>query len=697
MKSRLEQLVDIPRLTRLCESFTRINQIATALLDLEGNILIATGWQDICTKFHRVNPDTACRCTESDTAIAGQLDKGERYNVYRCKNGLVDVAVPVTISGEHVGNFYTGQFLFGEPDRDFFINQAIRFNFDQTAYLEALSSVPIYTEEYVETVMGFLLELAETISEMGRERLESLENQQIKNLLEVRKLNQQLEQKHLFIEAIIDTIGDGIWDWDIPGNLVRHNQQWLDYIGVGEEYHAHPVEMFTELVHPEDQELVMQRIGDCLSNEVEIYTSEHRMIRKSGQEIWVLDRGRVIERDLEGNPLRMVGGFSDISDRKGIELAQQEATRAKDEFIAAMSHELRTPLTAIIGNSEYLLEEGVCGKQECVQSNAADLLHSIRSAGKSQLALVNDILDMSKIESGKFTIEEAPYDFTFLLQDLEHMFEIRAKDAGIKFKVDQRNEEEFLLIGDGQRVGQVLINLIGNALKFTEKGGVSLITHTEGERIFFTVEDTGIGMSPDTLDRLFSRFEQADGSISRRFGGSGLGLYISLNLAELMGGTIDFSSREGVGSIFQLILPYRRSDLKEQGIKHRGASVSVRDEKLHGHVLVAEDTLELQLLEKRILEKMGLQVTIAKNGVEAVDLATTQRFDAILMDMQMPEMDGIQATRVLRERGIDTPVIALTANVMQKHRDQFSEAGCDGFVGKPIDKGKLKRELKQYL
>ncbi len=374
-----------------------------------------------------------------------------------------------------------------------------------------------------------------------------------------------------------------------------------------------------------------------------------------------------------------------------------KANQAKDNFLASMSHELRTPLTTIIGNCDHLLEEGYCGQSDCLQSDSIEVLRTIASAGMAQLALINDILDMSKLESGKFTIEEAPYDLTFLLQDIKHMFQTRAADAGLELLIEQQNEEAFLLIGDGQRIGQILNNLLSNALKFTLEGSVSLTTHTEGENILFTVKDTGIGMSPEVIDKLFSRFEQADGTISKRFGGSGLGLYISLNLAELMGGTIDVSSSEGVGSVFQLTLPYKRSELRERRSKRRDELGTVLNEQLNGHVLIAEDTLELQILERRILEAMGLQVTVVKDGSEAVDRATAETFDVILMDMQMPVMDGIEATRALREKKIDTPIIALTANVMKSHKEQFVAAGCNEFIGKPIDKHELKRVLKGHL
>ncbi len=365
------------------------------------------------------------------------------------------------------------------------------------------------------------------------------------------------------------------------------------------------------------------------------------------------------------------------------------ANHAKDNFLAAMSHELRTPLTSIIGNAEII-------KESTGDQNILQLANSIEMAGVGQLALVNDILDMSKIKSGKFTINEAPYNLNALLEDIKQMFTIRAHEAALELMIEQKNDEVFLLIGDGQRIGQILINLLSNAIKFTAEGTIALTSAVEDGKLIFTVRDTGIGMSREALGRLFSRFEQVDGSISRRFGGSGLGLYISKSLAEMMGGTIEVSSKEHEGSTFRLILPYRRSEIREQQATDANKK-SVLDEKLDGHVLIAEDTLQIQILERRMLEGMGLTVMTADNGREAVELAAAHSFDLILMDMQMPVMDGIEACHTIRKSGNRVPIIALTANVMQRHRDAFEAAGCDDFIGKPIDKQELNRKLSQFL
>lgn len=368
----------------------------------------------------------------------------------------------------------------------------------------------------------------------------------------------------------------------------------------------------------------------------------------------------------------------------------ESANTAKDNFLASFSHELRTPLTAIIGNSEILAENEL--NQEQLQ-----LLHSVEVSGRGLLSLINDILDLSKIAAEKFEIDEAPYSLTALIRDVEHIFSIRAQDAGLEFSTEFLSLPAYQPLGDGRRVTQILINLLGNAIKFTREGFVKLRVWSD-QSLHFQIEDSGIGMDSDVLSRLFKPFEQADSTISQRFGGTGLGLHISWSLAERMGGTIEVKSEAGSGSSFELTIPYRPSTLPE--VLQQPNPVEQRTQtkqQFEGKVLVAEDTRYLQLLERKLLESLGCTVAIANNGQEALEMATQQHFDLILMDMQMPIMGGIEATEQLRGQGNQVPIVALTANVMQKHRDQFTEAGCDDFLAKPIDKQTLQRTLSRFL
>ncbi len=426
---------------------------------------------------------------------------------------------------------------------------------------------------------------------------------------------------------------------------------------------------------------------------LQIWRSFIRSIRMQLDEIQEIEESGDLSRRIRNVTKDEIGRIGGAQNRllDTIEQSNQEVYRlskAKDEFLASMSHELRTPLTSIIGFSEQLSEQLKEGED-------LNLVRCIESAGRTQLALVNDILDLSKIESGKFTIEEAPYDLARLLQEIHRMLEMRANDRGIEWKIEQRNDESKMLLGDSSRIAQVLVNLAGNAIKFTHQGSVTLISFVQEEQLIFRVVDTGIGMSQEVVSKLFGRFQQADNSISRRFGGSGLGLFISQSLSEMMGGSIFVESEEGRGSTFEVRLPYKRSG---KVTSQEETSVGdVLQGHFEGHVLVAEDTPMLQMLVRRMLEKMGITVTTVNNGLEVVEQVAKQHFDLILMDMQMPEMDGIEATRKVREVDSETPIVALTANVMKKHREQFEQAGSNGLLGKPIDRDELQRVLKCYL
>ncbi|MBT3196714.1 MAG: response regulator, partial [Gammaproteobacteria bacterium] len=367
------------------------------------------------------------------------------------------------------------------------------------------------------------------------------------------------------------------------------------------------------------------------------------------------------------------------------------ANRARDEFLASMSHELRTPLTTIIGNSELLEEK----ESDQLKLN---LIHSINQAGKSQLTLVNDILDASKMEMGELVLDVAPYDLSRLIGEIGFTFSSQAMDAGIRLKIDNQLVLDGLVVGDQLRVRQIISNLLSNAIKFTNEGVVEFTASATKEQLLFVVEDSGIGISEENMRRLFDRFEQAEQSHKRR-GGSGIGLYICDHLIQTMGGTIEMSSELGVGSRFQVRLPYQ---LSEQGaelsvVEQGAAGDQATQQQFIGKVLFADDTPEMRLLVEHMLLSLGIDVTTAVNGQEAMELALSNHYDLILMDMQMPVMDGIEATTMLRQLFYSRPIVALTANLMANHREAFEAAGCDDFLGKPIDRQALFQVLERYL
>ena len=494
--------------------------------------------------------------------------------------------------------------------------------------------------------------------------------------LKIYLAHQREERIKQNMERIFASMNEGLLVFSADGTVETVNPVLEKLTGMDRD----------ELLHQPYQNLFKEEEGSKLGP---LFT-ERDLLQKNGRFIPVQVSGTALHATENALEDKTVMVIHDMRDYINAENANR-ANRARDEFLASMSHELRTPLTSIIGNSELLSDcENDSEKQK--------IIRSIESAGRFQLALVNDILDMSKIDSGKFSIDKTPYDLTALIDEITHIFAVRAQDAGLDLQVTVKQKPQFQLIGDSRRVGQILINLLGNAIKFTEKGGIQLTIWNTGQQLNFSVADTGIGINTEVLDRLFGRFEQADASISRRFGGTGLGLYISESLAHLMGGAIHVTSTVGQGSTFQLTLPYKVSNLPVASSSAMNATNSNSPRELKGTVLIAEDTPELQLLERRILQSMGdLEVLVASNGAEAIQLTEENTIDLILMDMQMPVMDGIEATQKLKTGGYKPPIIALTANVMQKHRDAFFSAGCDDFLSKPINREELRVILNQYL
>ncbi len=481
-----------------------------------------------------------------------------------------------------------------------------------------------------------------------------------------------LQQRY---EVVKNASREGVHILDSRGNVVDCSPSFAEMLG-------YPwLEAMQLNVKEWDAQIPAERLDQELSRliaEGDVFETLHR--RKDGSTFAVEVSAWGIE--LEGEQ-HLYAVSRDITERKQVE-------EAKANFLATMSHELRTPLTAIIGNNELIAETELDPDQR-------QLLSSSTVAGRHLLSLVNDILDLSKIEAGKFEVSFAPFDLSQLLDEVQSIFVVKASEAALDFEVHPLVEPEVQLWGDARHIEQVLINLLGNAIKFTEQGGVSLTCSQEGEWLIFVVEDSGIGISQAQLESLFKPFQQADGSIGRRYGGTGLGLYLSNVLAQEMEGEIVAQSEEGKGSRFTLQIPYRESELPLQVVEAVEEAMEASDIELSGEVLIAEDALELQLLERRMIEALGVGVTVAGNGREAVDLATERHFDLILMDMNMPEMGGIEATAMLRERGVETPVVALTANVMHHHRAQFQQAGAREFLNKPIDRQALQQVVRKYL
>ncbi|CAN5457441.1 ATP-binding protein [soil metagenome] len=411
--------------------------------------------------------------------------------------------------------------------------------------------------------------------------------------------------------------------------------------------------------------------------------------RADGQAVWVLVTGELL-LDAQDQPLRLVGAVQDITQRRlaqeavsAAAAAAEAANRAKSDFLATMSHEIRTPLNGVLGMAQAM-------EQDALSPLQRDRLAVIRESGEALLAILNDVLDLSKIEAGKLDLEDAEFELERLAHGAQAAFTTLAAKKGVSFSLDVR-QAQGVYRGDPTRVLQILYNLISNALKFTESGEVRVTARHDDGRLVLVVSDTGIGMTPQVVQALFTPFVQADASTTRRYGGTGLGLSITRSLIDKMGGSILVESAPGEGSRFIVALPLRVMTRAERS----GASAPDAPGKaVHPaaslRILTAEDNPTNQLVIKTLLHQIGVQPVFVDNGRDAVAAWEAGVFDAILMDVRMPQLDGPGASRVIRDREAElgrarTPIIGLTANAMPDQVRSYREAGMDAVVTKPIN------------
>jgi two-component system, chemotaxis family, CheB/CheR fusion protein len=526
----------------------------------------------------------------------------------------------------------------------------------------------------------------------------------IQDITDLRRTESELSEQHERLKQILTAAHAGTWELHVSEGTVTWSDESARLFGL--EVDGRPIKLDTCLsrVHIDDRETVKRSIVKAFAENQSQWRCEYR-IAEGGTIRWLYSSG-TIQYDDNGRPIRMAGINIDISSQKLLEQeliaaldTAERATRVRGEFLANMSHEIRTPMTAILGHAEILA--GQLREADDLQS-----LNAIRSNGKHLLDLINDILDLSKIDAGHLEINDDEVYPAELLADIRSLMDVRAaeKNLTLEFRFDTEIPE--FIRTDELRLRQVLINLLGNAIKFTDKGSVLVNVRFDqaDPTLYFRIEDTGIGIPEDLMPKLFDAFTQADSSTARRFEGTGLGLAISRRLTNAMGGEIRAESRPGFGSVFTVILPCKdaalrliRPDLNAIRGTQSSKSETMR---IDGVVLIVDDRRDIRLIAQHMVEKAGGRVVTAENGQLAVELLTRDDradIDLVLMDMQMPVLDGYAATKELRRQGFSKPIIALTANAMKEDRDRCLEAGCDDYTSKPLDNRRLIELISRFL
>lgn len=512
--------------------------------------------------------------------------------------------------------------------------------------------------------------------------------------LAMRRLEESWRSREAYFRNLVDDSPVILYISGETGGCTFLSKMWEQYTGC-------PTSKclgygWLELVHPEDQKRLKQFASVVKQERREPFSREYRLRRADGAYRWVISSG-FPRFDDKHRFIGYMGTVTDVHDRKIQEdtlirdkRTAEQSNQTKSQFLANMSHEIRTPLNAILGFAD------LCGDDACSEIERVEYLKRIRYNGDHLLRLIDDILDLAKMESGSPLVQKSQLSIERTIDEIVASLRALASQKGLRLEITSSGQLPAVVYSDPHRIKQVVTNLVGNAIKFTSRGGVNVHLSHAGDQIKIEIGDTGIGLSAEARENLFKPFSQGDSSVTRRFGGTGLGLHLSRKLAQSIGGDVQLKySEPGKGSVFLFSFAIGSEQETKKRTVPQPASPSSHDvqalpskpARLYGRkILVAEDSIDSRELIQIYFRPTGAQLIYAENGLEAVNLARTENPDLILMDVQMPGVDGLEATRRLRSGGFKRPIVALTAHALQDEVDRSFEAGCSYHLTKPIMK-----------
>ena len=601
---------------------------------------------------------------------------------------------------------YTEEYIIGKRYIDFIPKDDVPKEFEYYTKMRDDGLASDYHEFRVKSKDGSIFWLGQNVNKVVNDdgtffytaiARDITQRKETEKELEIAKL--ELEKSEIKYRSIIENMDLGLMEVDTDGNILRVYDKFYDMLDYEEgdligrsANEALLVEGYEEVLNEQD--------ANRLKGETGVY--EAKIKKKDGSEIWVLISGAPFYNE-NGEVAGSIGVHYDITDRKELEeeleVARRKAVKAQQAeklFLANMSHEIRTPLNAIIGMSHLLMDTNLNDEQQ-------DLLEALTSSADILKSLISDILDISKIDAGSLDIQQKPFDLHRNVNLLLTAFALQKKNSKVDFASEVDPRIDYMLISDPQLLNQVLLNLLSNAQKFTDEGKVELtikVINEIGELVTvrFQVKDSGIGISTEDISFIFNEFKQANASIRSKYGGTGLGLSISNQLVKLLGGELKVDSIIGKGSAFYFDLELKKSSEKRDESSTKSSIETFKGQ--HVNILIVEDNKMNIKYITTLFRKWNLDFDVCFNGIEACDITAEKKFDLIFMDLQMPEMDGFEATQIIRSRSNDNqnvPIVALTASTFLSKKRLALKAGMSDFLSKPFTPDQVSEIISKYI